>query len=392
MKISIHKEYAHMSLLQIKQIEKSKGNTIIFPKIDLDIHKEEIIAIQCNNEVGRQLIMMMIGETPISNGEVLLEGVPLNQRFKSLSNRVGLFLLDEALYDRLTTREYLSLFKNLYNVDIEIDSLIQKVSLAEKVRTKINKLSFSEKKRLQLARAILHQPDLLLMEEPDQNIDIESKIIMQRVLEEFKVQGKAVLITTNNFESAISMTNTVYRLNDEGLKKIDVVDKENVALNSILIEGQTIDSHPIIDTELSSEETASPTSEEVEDEIVQTVDEDTAIHRPLRFEKIPAKINEKIILFDPTEIVFVESNVGISHLHVNGEVFPCSITLNELSERLQPFGFFRCHRSYIVNLQKVREVITWTRNSYSLILEDSEKSSVPLSKGKLNELKNIIGF
>lgn len=381
-----------MSLLQIKQIEKSKGNTIIFPKIDLDIHKEEIIAIQCNNEVGRQLIMMMIGETPISNGEVLLEGVPLNQRFKSLSNRVGLFLLDEALYDRLTTREYLSLFKNLYNVDIEIDSLIQKVSLAEKVRTKINKLSFSEKKRLQLARAILHQPDLLLMEEPDQNIDIESKIIMQRVLEEFKVQGKAVLITTNNFESAISMTNTVYRLNDEGLKKIDVVDKENVALNSILIEGQTIDSHPIIDTELSSEETASPTSEEVEDEIVQTVDEDTAIHRPLRFEKIPAKINEKIILFDPTEIVFVESNVGISHLHVNGEVFPCSITLNELSERLQPFGFFRCHRSYIVNLQKVREVITWTRNSYSLILEDSEKSSVPLSKGKLNELKNIIGF
>lgn len=392
MKISIHKEYAHMSLLQIKQIEKSKGNTIIFPKIDLDIHKEEIIAIQCNNEVGRQLIMMMIGETPISNGEVLLEGVPLNQRFKSLSNRVGLFLLDEALYDRLTTREYLSLFKNLYNVDIEIDSLIQKVSLAEKVRTKINKLSFSEKKRLQLARAILHQPDLLLMEEPDQNIDIESKIIMQRVLEEFKVQGKAVLITTNNFESAISMTNTVYRLNDEGLKKIDVVDKENVALNSILIEGQTIDSHPIIDTELSSEETASPTSEEVEDEIVQTVDENTAIHRPLRFEKIPAKINEKIILFDPTEIVFVESNVGISHLHVNGEVFPCSITLNELSERLQPFGFFRCHRSYIVNLQKVREVITWTRNSYSLILEDSEKSSVPLSKGKLNELKNIIGF
>ena len=197
---------------------------------------------------------------------------------------------------------------------------------------------------------------------------------------------------TNNFESAISMTNTVYRLNDEGLKKIDVVDEENVALNSILIEGQTIDSHPIIDTELSSEETASPTSEEVEDEIVQTVDEDTAIHRPLRFEKIPAKVNEKIILFDPTEIVFVESNEGISHLHVDGEVFPCSITLNELSERLHPFGFFRCHRSYIVNLQKVREVITWTRNSYSLILEDSEKSSVPLSKGKLNELKNIIGF
>lgn len=384
--------YGYMILLQIKQIEKSKGNTIIFPKIDLDIHKEEVIAIQCNNEVGKQLIMMIIGETPISNGEVLLEGLPLNRQFKSLSKRIGLFLLDEALYDRLTPREYLSFFKNLYNVDIEIDTLIQKVSLTEKVRTKITKLSYSEKKRLQLARAILHQPDLLLMEEPDQNIDIESKIIMQRVLEDFKTQGKAVLITTTNFESAISMTNTVYRLNDEGLKKIVTVDEEKVILNPILIEDQVIDSPPIIDTDLSSEEIASSTSEEVKDDKEQALEEATAVHRPLRFEKIPAKVNEKIILFDPTEIVFVESNEGISHLHVNGEIFPCSITLNDLSERLQPFGFFRCHRSYIVNLQKVREVITWTRNSYSLILEDSKKSSVPLSKGKLNELKNIIGI
>ena len=381
-----------MALLQIKQIEKNKGNTIIFPKIDLDIHKGEVTAIQCNNEVGKQLIMMIIGETPISNGEVLLEGLPLNRHFKSLSNRVGLFLLDDALYDRLTPREYLTFFKHLYNVDIELDSLIQKVSLAEKERTRINKLSYSEKKRLQLARVILHQPDLLLMEEPDQNIDIESKIIMQRVLEEFKGLGKAILITTNNFESAISMTNTVYRLNDEGLKKMDVVDEEKITLNPIEIEDQTVDSLLLENTELSIDEIASSTSGEVEDEIVQAVDEATAIHRPLRFEKIPAKVNEKIILFDPTEIVFVESNEGVSNLHVNGEVFPCSITLNDLSERLQPFGFFRCHRSYIVNLQKVREVITWTRNSYSLILEDSKKSSVPLSKGKLNELKYIIGF
>ncbi|NGY80208.1 LytTR family transcriptional regulator (plasmid) [Bacillus megaterium] len=112
----------------------------------------------------------------------------------------------------------------------------------------------------------------------------------------------------------------------------------------------------------------------------------------VRFEKIPAKVNEKIILFNPTEIEFIESNEGVANLHVNGEVFPCSYTLNELFNRLEAFGFFRCHRSYIVNLQKVREVITWTRNSYSLILDDHEKSSIPLSKGKLGELKEIIGL
>ncbi|QQZ09653.1 LytTR family transcriptional regulator DNA-binding domain-containing protein [Heyndrickxia vini] len=377
-----------MCLLQIKQIEKSKGNTIVFPKIDLDIHKEEIVAIQCNHEVGKQLIMMIIGETPISNGEVLLEGLPINHHFKSLSNRVGLFLLDEAMYERLTPKEYLNFYKRLYDVDEEINSLLQKVGLIEKVKSKISKLTYSEKKRLQLARAILHLPGLLIMEEPDQNIDIESKIIMQRVLEDFKGQGKAVLITTNNFESAISMTNTVYRLNEVGLKKIDVVDEEKGTLHAVSIDDQVIDSPPTI----VNEEIENSTAEEANEGKEKAEEEATIIHRPLRIEKIPAKVEDKMILFDPTEIVFVESNEGISHLHVNGEVFPCSITLNDLSERLRPFGFFRCHRSYIVNLQKVREVITWTRNSYSLILEDSKKSPVPLSKGKLNELKVILGI
>jgi ABC-2 type transport system ATP-binding protein len=109
-------------------------------------------------------------------------------------------------------------------------------------------------------------------------------------------------------------------------------------------------------------------------------------------EKIPAKINDKIILFDPLEINFIESNEGVSQLHVRKEVFPCTLTLNELEEKLKAFGFFRCHRSYIVNLQRVREVITWTRNSFSLVLDDELKSSIPLSKGKFDELKYILGI
>lgn len=359
---------------------------MIFPKIDLQIQKGEAVALQCNNDVGRQLIHMIIGKNPISNGEILLDGLSLNNHFKELSKRVGVFMLDEALYERLTPKEYLNFFRNLYEVDVEVDFLIHKVSLSEKVSTKMNKLSYSEKKRVQLARTILHQPDLLLMEEPDQNIDIESKIIMQRVLEEFTEQGKAILMTTNNFESAISMTNAVYRLNEEGLKKIEVLDESKEDYKSIS-KDQSIDSRKELTMEIAKEET-----EQDKDEGQEVEEVPKPIHNQLRFEKIPAKVNEKIILFDPTEIAFVESNEGISHLHVNGEVFPCYITLNDLYKRLQPFGFFRCHRSYIVNLQRIREVITWSRNSYSLILEDSKKSSVPLSKGKLNELKEIIGI
>src|SRR5699024_2058212 len=93
------------------------------------------------------------------------------------------------------------------------------------------------------------------------------------------------------------------------------------------------------------------------------------VTQPIRLEKIPTKIDDKIVLFDPLEIDYIESYEGIASLYINGESFPSVSTLQELETKLIPFGFFRCHRSYIINLQKVREVITWTRNSYSLTLD-----------------------
>src|SRR5699024_11276945 len=84
-----------------------------------------------------------------------------------------------------------------------------------------------------------------------------------------------------------------------------------------------------------------------------------------QFNKIPRKVNEKIILFDPTEIDYIESHAGQSNVCLNGEFFPTTCTLTELEEKLKPEGFFRCHGSYIVNLQKVTEVITCPRNSLS---------------------------
>lgn len=117
-----------------------------------------------------------------------------------------------------------------------------------------------------------------------------------------------------------------------------------------------------------------------------------AFVQPVRFEKIPAKVGDKLILFDPTEIDYIESHEGVANLHVLQGIYACSMSLSDLEGRLKGFGFYRCHRSYLVNLQKVREVITWTRNSYSLILDDHSKSSIPLSKGKYDELKKIIGI
>ncbi|MGK3722087.1 LytTR family transcriptional regulator DNA-binding domain-containing protein [Priestia megaterium] len=342
-----------MSLLSIKDLKKSKGNNVLFSNFNLEIDKGDIIALKCNNEVGQLLIKMFIGEIPLSNGEILFQNEPLYNNYKKFSRNIGIAFLEEKFYERLNTYQYLKFFKQIYEIEADIDALLHKVELFEKRKTKIKNLNFSEKKRLQVARVILPQPDLIIFEELNHNLDIESQLIIQQVITDWVKQNKSVLITTNYFENAILLTDVVYSLDKEGLKRIEVADS---------------------------------LQEKIEEQEISPVS--TQIH----FEKIPAKVNDKIILFDPTEILFIESNEGVSNLHVNGEVFPCSYTLNELFNRLQAFGFFRSHRSYIVNLQRVREVITWTRNSYSLVLDDAKKSSIPLSKSKLGELKEIMGL
>jgi len=76
----------------------------------------------------------------------------------------------------------------------------------------------------------------------------------------------------------------------------------------------------------------------------------------------------------------------------NGETFPTQFTLSELEGRLARSGFFRAHRGYLVNLQHVTEVIPFTRNSFSLRLDDPESTLIPLSKTAAGELKDLLGY
>lgn len=352
-----------MSILVLKQLEKRIENTLLFPPFDLEFQRGKTVAVYCHAELGSTLIRIILGELPPSSGEVHFVDSDRSKFFE----RVGLSLKEEALYERLTAKEYLILFKKLYGAETDVNKLLAKIGLIEKSSVRSGKLSFSEKKRLHFARAILHNPDLIILEEPTQDLDIESTIILHRLIASLEESGKSVFMTTSNLENAISFTSHVFRLDENGLKKIEVTEEEEIAEEV----------PPIEETVLSEEEANEPEAE---------------ISIQMNFNKIPAKVEDKLILFDPTEIDFIESNSGVSNLNVKGETFPCTFTLSDLEKRLQPFGFFRCHRSYIVNLQKVREVITWTRNSYSLILDDKSKSSIPLSKGKLDELKSIIGI
>lgn len=335
--------------LKFLQAEKQINDTTVFPAFDLEIKAEEVVAICSSVNIREQLIEILLGKKLLSNGEIGYDS----------KEKLGFLFLNEGFHERLTVKESLKFFHQLYQSEESLDKITRTVQLDSKKHMKLKELTYSEKKRVQLAYILLQNPEIYIMEEPDQNLDVESKRILSKVLQQLRIEKRTVLVLTSHIESAVTVADHIYRLDDKGL-------------HSIQTEVENLEEEPSV--------------AEIENERLDKVTQ------PIRFEKIPTKVNDKIVLFEPTEIDYIESTDGQSFLHIKGETFPCVFTLNDLEERLIPYGFFRCHRSYIVNLQKVREVITWTRNSYSLVLEDTKKSSVPLSKLKMADLKGMLGL
>ncbi|MEK3936097.1 LytTR family transcriptional regulator DNA-binding domain-containing protein [Sporosarcina sp. FSL W7-1349] len=337
-------------VLQFKEAEKRIHDMLVFPAFNLSVEEGQVIALHSSVNVREQLIALLLGNMKLSQGEIRINGGNPGR-----NQDIGFLFLQTGLYERLTIEETLQFTKRLHSSTESIQAILQAVHLEEKRKVKIRQLSYSETKRVQFACLLVQNPTVYLLEEPDQNLDLESKRIYLSLLQQLRHSGKAVLLLTGNLESAITAADKVFKLDDSGLLPVQMETNEDL-------------------------EELSELGKEIE------------LSQPVRFEKIPTKVNEKIVLFNPPEIDYIESNDGQSYLHIKGESFPSVFTLAELEERLLPFGFFRCHRSYIVNLQKVREVITWTRNSYSLVLEDAQKPTIPLSKSKMAELKEMLGI
>ncbi|HEX6594709.1 MAG TPA: LytTR family transcriptional regulator DNA-binding domain-containing protein [Bacillota bacterium] len=347
-----------MNVLSIENIEKHSRDTVLFPSVSLSMSTHEILAIHCSLNVRNVLLGIFIGENCLSSGDVFLNGEnisSLTNNHKHITQQVGICFFNDGLYERLTVIDHLTFYKGLFHSDQTIDQVLHDIQLATKKHLPVKKLTFSEQKRIQFARLLLQNPSLFIFEEPDLNIDLETKQIFLQIVKRLQQDDKSILVLTSNLESAITVANRVYRLDEKGLHVVPI-DGENHQRDH------------------------------------QAKDFEQVKRQALEFQKIPTKTNDKMVLFDPPEIDYIDSKEGQVYLYIKGEAFPTTFTLQELEERLIYYGFFRCHRSYIVNLQKVREVITWTRNSFNLILDDDPKSSIPLSKAKMSQLKEMLGL
>jgi ABC-2 type transport system ATP-binding protein len=330
-------------MIVLIDLQKVVDQTTVVDIPSLQVKSGEIAAVFGTVDCGKDILLqLLIGKLRPTKGSVLVAGLNPYRDHQEFSQCVGVLFLEDTLYKRLSAIENLNFYGRLYHLPkTRSFEVLEQVGLADQAAMIAEKLSSGLSRRLALGRAILNNPQVLLLADPFAGCEQTSAELISQVIRKQAESGAAVLIFAHDVTGLEKLCDTIYHLD----------------------QGRIIESYD-------------PQQEQMH-------------NRPFM---IPARAEDKIILIDPAEILYVFAQEDRTYLQTLEEQLPTQFTLTELEKRLSRSGFFRAHRAYLVNLQQVKEVIPYTRDSFSLRLKDAAGTKIPLSKSAERELRELLEY
>jgi ABC-2 type transport system ATP-binding protein len=216
-------------MLLVDGLSKRYGERVAVDAISFNIAQGETVGLLGPNGAGKTTAISMIsGISKPDSGEVTLGGVRLAQDAKALKRRVGLVPQDLALYEELSAWANLQLFGGLYGLDAaelqpRAKAALALVGLTDRSADRVKTFSGGMKRRLNIAGALLHEPDLILLDEPTVGVDPQSRNAIFDNLEELKRRGKTLLYTTHYMEEAERLCDRVLILDHGQILANDTV-------------------------------------------------------------------------------------------------------------------------------------------------------------------------
>ena len=197
-------------------LRKDYADRAVLRGVDLSIGWGEVVALFGANGVGKTtLLRILAGLARPDAGSVRIAGHRLNRRGESARRLVGFVGHQTMLYNDLTCRENLQFYARLYGLNSphrRIDATLDQVNLLNRADRRVRTLSHGMQKRLSVARAILHEPAILLMDEPESGLDAASVATLGALLQDWVESGKTVLLTTHNERVGLDWANRAVAL------------------------------------------------------------------------------------------------------------------------------------------------------------------------------------
>jgi len=182
-------------VIAVRKLSRRYGSTRALSGIDLDIPAGETLVVFGHNGSGKTtLLKVMAGLLRPTSGEVLIDGAPP----RAARGRLGYLGHDPYLYPHLSVGENLAFFARLYDVGPDrAETALAGVELARKNGALVHTLSYGEVRRAAVARAILHDPDVLLVDEPFSGLDETSAAALPGIL---RREGRTLVVATHDVD------------------------------------------------------------------------------------------------------------------------------------------------------------------------------------------------
>jgi ABC-2 type transport system ATP-binding protein len=205
--------------------KRYKPGLVALDAVDLDIARGEIFALLGPNGAGKTtLIGVICGTVSMTSGRVLIDGHDIVRDFRAARRIVGLVPQEMALDIFTTVRKAVSfsrrLFGHPHNPEF-IERLLRDLSLWDKRDTRIVELSGGMKRRVMIAKALSHEPDVLFLDEPTAGVDVNLRRDMWALVRRLRGQGVTVILTTHYIEEAEEMADRVGVINNGRIVLVD---------------------------------------------------------------------------------------------------------------------------------------------------------------------------
>ena len=194
--------------ISVEGLEKNYQEWPVLWDLDLTVPWGEILALFGANGAGKTTLLRILSTSVRPDaGAVRIAGRDLRRQTAHVRRGIGVVGHRSFLYDDLTPRENLNYYARLYGIsdrEARVDAALERVGLPHRANHRVRTLSNGMQRRAAIARAILHQPDVLLLDEPEAGLDRESRQMLGDLLSEWTAGGGSVVLTTHDIDLGLA--------------------------------------------------------------------------------------------------------------------------------------------------------------------------------------------
>ncbi|HEY1179429.1 MAG TPA: ABC transporter ATP-binding protein [Phytomonospora sp.] len=209
--------------IRVADVRKGYGDVVAVDGVSFEVNQGEFFGILGPNGAGKTTTLEIVeGLREADSGSVELLGMSPWPRNTALLPRMGVQLQGTAFFERLTAREQLVTFGSLYGVGPKkADAMLETVGLTDKAGTRVEKLSGGQAQRLSIACALVHDPEVVFLDEPTAALDPQARRNLWDLLRGINDEGRTVVLTTHHMDEAELLCDRVAIMDHGKILKID---------------------------------------------------------------------------------------------------------------------------------------------------------------------------